>query len=285
MYPVDAKALVEDVQGLVSLPEVAMKINDMVDDPEVTIEDIGKLISQDPALTVRVLGIANSPYYGFSSEISTISRAVTVLGTKQIRDVVLSTAVTNAFDGIPIDLISVDDFWYHSVYCGLLAQELANIHNPPQGESIFVAGLLHDIGHLVMLNKIPQLMQDALLITLQGECDTLIEAERQVIGSDHVEVGAELARTWHLPAYLVTCIEYHHDPSRATEFQQEVALVHIANAVASLPFEGEFDEADLQQAIHPDSWALAGLQPSELTDAAHSAQEKIQEMKQLYFPT
>lgn len=280
---IEIKSLVDDIQGLVSLPEVALKINDLMDDPDTTVDDVGKLISQDPALTIRVLAIANSPFYGFSSEISTISRAVTVLGTKQITDVVLSTATTNAFKGISIDLISVDDFWYHSLYCGLLAQELSCKHNPPLRDSMFVAGLLHDIGHLVMLNKIPDLLQDALLRTVQGESLPLYLEEQQVIGFDHAQVGAELARAWNLPAYLVECIEFHHEPQKAKEFKLEVALIHIANAVASLPYDDDIDESDLKS-IDNSCWATTDLKPADVQAATSIAHEKINEMKSIYFP-
>jgi len=279
---IDLKSLVTDIQGLVSLPEVALKINAAVDDPGASVDDIGKLISQDPALTIRVLAIANSPFYGLSAEISTISRAVTVLGTKQVTDVVLSTATTNAFAGIPIHVISVDDFWYHSLYCGLLAQELSSKHNPPLRDSMFVAGLLHDIGHLVMFNKVPEKIHDALLRTMQGESLPLYLEEQEVMGFDHAQVGAELARVWNLPAYLVECIEFHHTPAKAKDFKLEVALIHIANAVASLPYVDELDESDLKS-VDEACWKITGLKPQDVQLATSVAQEKIIEMKAVYF--
>ncbi len=279
---IELKSLVDDIQGLVSLPEVAIKISSMVDDPNVSVDEIGKLISQDPALTIRVLAIANSPFYGLSSEVSTIARAVTVLGTKQLTDVVLSTAATSAFAGIPIHVISVDDFWHHSLYCGLLAQELSNKHNPPLRDSMFVAGLLHDIGHLVMFNKIPELIHDALLRTVQGESLPLYMEEREVIGFDHAQVGAALAREWHLPAYLIECIEYHHEPEKAKNYKLEATLIHIANAVAALPYSDDIDESDLQS-IDESCWQVSGLKPVDVQQATEVAQEKINEMQSVYF--
>jgi len=279
---IDLASLVNDIQGLVSLPEVAIKISSMVDDPNCSVDEVGKLISQDPALTIRVLAIANSPFYGLSNEISTIARAVMVLGTKQLTDVVLSTATTSAFEGIPIHVISVDDFWYHSLYCGLLAQELSGQHNPPLRDSMFVAGLLHDIGHLVMFNKIPELAQDALLRTVQGESLPLYLEEREVIGFDHAQVGAALAREWHLPPYLVECIEFHHEPEKAKDFKLEATLIHIANAVASLPYSGDIDESDLQS-IDEECWKVTDLKPIDVQKATSIAQEKINEMKSIYF--
>lgn len=279
---IELNSLVDDIQGLISLPEVAIKISSMVDDPNVSVDEIGEMISQDPALTIRVLAIANSPFYGLSSEVSTIARAVTVLGTKQLTDVVLSTATTNAFAGIPIHVISVDDFWYHSLYCGLLAQELSSKHNPPLRDSMFVAGLLHDIGHLVMFNKIPDLIHDALLRTVQGESLPLYMEEREVIGFDHAQVGAALAREWHLPKYLVECMEFHHEPEKAKNFKLEATLIHIANAVAALPYSDDIDESDLQS-IDESCWKITGLKPADVQQATSVAQEKINETKSIYF--
>ncbi len=254
----------------------------MVEDPNSTVEKIGQLISQDPALTVRVLSIANSPFYGFSSEVSTISRAVTVLGTRQIRDIVMSMAATKAFDGIPNDLISMDDFWYHSIYCGLLAHELGGCLGRVEREAIFVAGLLHDIGHLIMFSKLPDLTHEAILRTLQVENPlSLHEAEREVIGVDHTEIGGELARVWKLPEHIYACIAYHHNPAAAPYHQQEVAVIHIANHIASLPYSTGITEEDMK-GIVPACWEITGLSHADIAPAADAAQAKIAEVKNLY---
>ena len=122
--PLTAQALVDDVGELVSLPEVVLRINEMVNDEHANAADIGRVISQDPGLATRLLKIANSPMYGSMRQIDSISRAVTILGTKQIRDIIFSTTAAKVFEGIPNDVISVADFWHHSLYCALLAGEV-----------------------------------------------------------------------------------------------------------------------------------------------------------------
>lgn len=177
---------------------------------------------------------------------------------QQIRDLVIGTTATRAFDGIPTDLVSLEDFWHHSLYCGLLAQELGEASSASRSESLFLAGLLHDIGQLVMFYKLPQHMHSALLRTLQvADPLPMYRAEREVIGFDHAQVGEALAELWRLPSNLRECIAFHHEPGRAKLFPVQVALVHVANAIASLPFieESELDDwSGIEESCLAASW-------------------------------
>lgn len=278
-----AQALVDDIGELISLPEVVLRINDMVNDELSTATDIGRVISQDPALSTRILRMANSPLYGNMRQIDSISRAVTILGTKQIRDLILSTTAAKVFEGIPNDVISVADFWHHSLYCALLARALGELSHKANADTLFTAGLLHDIGHLVMFNRVPEQATAAIMLTVQGDASLeLIDAERQVLGFDHTEVGASLARQWHLPDILVDCIAFHHHPSQARAHATAVAHVHIANAIANLPYSDIPSEQDLAR-IDTEAWALAGLQPSAIGEAVRQAQAQIDETQKALF--
>ena len=167
-----------------------LKINELVNRPDTTANQIAQVISQDPAIATRILKVANSSMYGGQRQIDSIRRAVTLLGTKQIRDLVLTTTAAKVFDGIPNDVISVEDFWHHSLYCALLSHELAKVSKTVNADTMFTAGLLHDIGHLVMFNRIPEESASAILLTIQGESSMEpYQAERQVLGFDHAQVG------------------------------------------------------------------------------------------------
>jgi len=277
--------IVQDVSELASLPEVSIKVNQMVDDPDCGVNEIGKVISQDPALSAQLLRIANSPFYGFSATIDNISRAVTVLGTQQIRDLVLSTTATKAFSGIPNEIISVDDFWHHSLYCGLLARELANQNHKAQGEMLFTAGLLHDIGHLVMFNRIPELALQAIMHTIEPGVDLeLYQSEREIIGFDHAEVGGKLAEQWQLPNNLVECVMYHHEPERAKEFPDEVFLIYVANKVASQAYESDEIELDEVLEIIPESkLQKCALTTENVLQAVKEAHSQISDVESLLF--
>ncbi|SFM24533.1 HDIG domain-containing protein [Ectothiorhodospira mobilis] len=273
--------MVDQATGLVSLPAVAVRLNAMVEDPEATVADIGRLISQDPALTIRLLQVANSPFYGLSHRVDTISRAVNVIGIRQIRDLVLATTVAKAFEGIPNELMSMEDFWRHSIYCGLVARLLAEDTGLRETESVFIGGLLHDIGRLLIFNREPHEAHQAFLLGIaKGGGMPPQRAEREVLGYDHAQVGGALAGHWNLPDNLIHCIRYHHEPMATPEYAQEVALVHIANTVAHM---AELDTRDPEDAppIELGVWERAGLEPSILRSLIERAQQQVVEVEAL----
>ena len=280
----EVQDLVKNASDLVSLPEVSLRVNEIANDPDSTADDMGKVISQDPALVARMLKIANSAFYGVSNEVETITRAIAILGTKKIRDLVISTAASDTFDGIPNNLITMQDFWHHSLYCALLAQILAKKSKKIKSESIFIAGLLHDIGQLLMFNKLPEKSHETILLLMEGteELETY-EAERHVFGFDHMEVGAELIKKWKLAPVLQECIEFHHVPQNAKNFPAEVALINIANAVAVMADFNSMNEDDIPM-INPISWELTGLSKNDLPEAIKQAQEEIEEIESVLFP-
>jgi putative nucleotidyltransferase with HDIG domain len=276
--------LVGGVGDLVSLPDVFIRINQLVEDPDSSHADIAKVISQDPSFTVRLLRIANSPYYGFSSSIETVARAVTLIGTNQIRNLALSTTVGRAFEGLPNELVSMDNFWHHSLYCALIARMLAKSMGKCDPEAVFTAGLLHDIGELVIFNRLPEQAKESLLLVLDsGDTVPMHVAEQRIIGFDHTQVGGELARQWHLPSLLEECIAFHHDVARAERFPKEVAIVHIANVLALM---AEVDSLEIEdfQPVDPLAWQLTGLAAPEMIEPVISeAQAEIIEAKKLFF--
>ena len=267
--------LLDDVEQLISLPAAYVRLNDLVDDPKSSAEDIAHVINQDVALTARLLRVANSPLYGFSTQIDTVTRAVTVLGTQQVRDLALATSAFKTFNGIPSDLVSMDSFWEHSILCALCARTLAMECLKRPREVVFVGGLLHDVGQLVLYHLLPDLSRQTLETCHEGP-DGLEsqEAEREIIGFDHAEVGGELAHRWSLPTNLQECIAYHHNPSQAKQCRVETAIVHIANSIATL---AALDTSDLAHAprIHDIAWELTGLDKDIVPPTIASAQAQI----------
>jgi HD-like signal output (HDOD) protein len=245
---VTAEALVTGVKDLVTLPDVAMRIAKMVDDPASSANDIGREISSDAALTARLLRIANSAAYGQHGKIATVSRAITVLGVRQVRDLTVGITAIRAFDGISNNLVTMEVFWRHSVLCAVAAGQIAGRRGAGRTESPFVAGLLHDIGQLVLLSKVPDAEREALLMLADAEDDLgLYMCERALLGFDHGAVGAALAKNWALPHSLRECIEFHHQPELAQAFPVDVATVHIANSVAVLVEIGSTNLGDAPQ--------------------------------------
>jgi len=279
---VTPEQLVNDIGELVSLPEACIRINEMVDDPSCSAEDIGKVISSDPALTVRILKIANSPFYGLSTEVDTVSRAITILGTVQLRDLILASAACKTFEGIPNDLISMDDFWYHSIFCGITARKLANSCMLGRGEALFVAGLLHDVGQLIIFNKLPIDAKNVLLRSKVTNSESELHLiEQQIIGFDHTQVGAALTRQWKLPPCLQECVSFHHTPSKTVTFPQEVAIIHIAQAITNLAGKSSL-EGDDTGLIEESTWEIAGLTKEIIEQTIIDVEAEIPEVQAMF---
>jgi HD-like signal output (HDOD) protein len=245
MVDLTPQGLVATIKDLVTLPEVALRIAQMVDDPGSSSTDIGREISRDAALTTRLLRIANSPAYGQHGKIGSISRAITVLGVRQVRDLTVGLTAIRAFDGISNQLVTMESFWRHSVLCAVAASQIAARRDRGRDDSPFIAGLLHDIGQLVLFSRVPELARQALLMSVDSVEDLgLYMCEREIMGFDHAAVGAALARNWGLPRALQECIEFHHEPGDAQEYPVEVSTVHIANSVAVLAEISSYDPTD-----------------------------------------
>ena len=275
--------LVHGVSGLITLPDVFIRINKLIADPNSNMMDIAQAVERDPSFTLRLLRVANSPFYGFSSTIDTVSKAVSIIGTSQIRNLALATSVASSFDGLPNTLVSMEHFWRHSLYCALAARILAEKAGQCDADAIFTAALLHDIGELVIFNRMPQQAKEVLLLVLDsGDALPVYQAERQIMGLDHAQVGGELARQWKLPPMLEECIELHHEIASADRFPREVALVHIANILALMAETETLDAEDVSP-IDPLAWEIVGLNAGDVVaDTVSEAQEEIAEAEKLF---
>lgn len=273
------KELVTGTIELASLPEVFLRVNEMIDSPRYTAADIGSVISRDPGLTTRLLKIANSSFYNFPSQIDSVSRAITIIGTRELRDLILATSVSRLFKGLPNDLVTMDDFWRHSVCCGLAARSLAAQRGERQLERFFVAGLLHDIGSLLVYRKIPELAREALLRCQHNDV-ALYRAEQDVMGFDHAAVGGEILRKWKLPEQLQEVVEYHHTPTLATRFPRDVALVHIADVVAEAMQYGSSGDPRVPP-MDAAAWRLAELSDSHIAAVMEEVERQFSDTMNL----
>lgn len=225
------KDIVKNITDLVSLPETCSEINRLVEDPQASAQDIAQAISRDPGLSARLLKIANSSYFGFPSRIDTISRAVAIIGTQELRDLVLATSIIGTLGGIDNKVTPLRDFWKHSLRCAIIARTLAAHCHCGNLERYFVAGLLHDVGNLVLYRELPELASETLHES-RYSATPIERIERRVFGFDHAQLGAELMRAWQLPADLSEVTENHHDPVRSRNLPVATSLIHIADYLA-----------------------------------------------------
>lgn len=264
-----ASDLVKGVAKLASLPEVCVRVNELVDDPRSSAADIGGVISRDTALTAQLLRMANSAFYNFPSKINTISRAITVVGERELRYLVLALSAVRTFSQIPVETINMASFWRHSVYCGVLARLVASQCHVLHSERLFVAGLLHDIGMLVMMNRAPE-QERVALHRSEDEVRALPEVERELFGFDHAEVGRALLQQWNIPAALCEAVACHHNPGQAEEARLDAAIVHIANVMANRA-ELSADHLGPVPEVDPLAWQITGLSEARIDEIRDEA--------------
>ena len=231
MSLIDIQDLISANEPLASLPNTFYKLREVVSNPNCDFDDIAEIISLDPSLTLRLLKIVNSAFYGFRGEVETIPHAMGIVGTEQLMQLVLATTVVGQFKNIPKDMVNMEYFWKHSVACGLAARAINEVREANEGESIFVAGLLHDVGRLVMCLKVPDQLKIVLGFAKKSG-DRWYKAEAKYFGFDHGGVGGALLRTWNLPKKLQEAVAHHHFPASAKNYPQEAAIVNLADRIS-----------------------------------------------------
>ena len=253
---------VKDIAGLVSPPEVCVRLLDLVDSPKSTAHEIGEVIGSDPNLSARLLKLVNSSFYNYSGRIDTLSRAIAIVGTRELYSLAISVSAIRAFSKIPAQLINMDTFWRHSLFCGIIARYLAKRCGILHPERLFVAGLLHDIGELVLFARAAEKSRDLMLMA-EGDENTLAYAERQEFGFNHADLGGILATLWQLPDTLVEAISCHHTPLDAVCSKQQAAIVKIADILADRSALGALFEGRPRQDspldIDKSLWRATGL--------------------------
>ena len=223
--------MVEDVSTIHSLPLFYSQLSEAIDHPRSSIGDIAKIISEDQGLTARILKLANSPLFGYFSKIDTITQAVTIIGVLQVRDLALALSVMDVFKGIPEDLVNMEQFWRHSITTGLASRVLATSQRESNLERFFVAGILHDIGRLVMYVRVPEICL-ALLEQCRDTGSLLHRAERESFGFDHADIGCALLKRWKIPPRVAEPVGAHHDSSKGDQYPREGAILHFADLIA-----------------------------------------------------
>jgi HD-like signal output (HDOD) protein len=269
---------IEQIENLPTLPEVANKLLKIINDPTTTAVDVANLISRDLSLTSKVLRLANSAFYGIPRTVTTVQNAVVILGLKVINTMVFSITVVKMFPGDGRnELFSRKKFWAHSLACAVIARQLAlrmrkfTLFDP---EECFCAGLIHDIGRVVL----DQYFHDEFLKAIQKSIQSkisLLQAEQEVFGFSHTDVGDWLTSRWELPQDIRVPIVYHHAPGR-TEYAREITtLVHLAD---SITYEIGFGlpKLETRPTVDSDLVAQLGFTAEDIEAVKASAAEEIE---------
>jgi HD-like signal output (HDOD) protein len=260
---------------LPALPALHGRLTQVLEDPHATATQIADLLRQDAALTAKLLRLCNSAFYGFPYRIETVSRAVLIVGTRQLADLALATLVTRVFRGVPPDLADMEAFWQHAVGTAVAARVLATLRRETNVERFFVAGILHDVGRLLLYTQRADQARE-ILREARRTGAPLIELERAALGWDHATLGGDLLAAWGLPPSLVEPVAFHHAPGRAPAHPTEAAVVHVADALAHALELGSSGEHGVP-ALDPAAWTRVGLDPQALRDVLDQMDRQFEE--------
>jgi len=219
---------------LATLPEVTARLLEVVENPDATATDIEGLIATDPVLSVRVLKVVNSPFYGLRAPVQSIAQATVMLGLNGIRNIAIAASLARLFRGGEFDAsFSAQALWTNSMAVAAGAR-LIGERVGADGDELFLMGMLHDVGIMVALQAFPQTFGETLRAVAGSPELRFRDAERRILGVTHEELGLAICREWHFPETIQHAVGYHHDPEAAPcASRQPVAIVCLADHLAA----------------------------------------------------
>lgn len=255
--------IVRRVNDLPALSQVVAQVLKLVEDPESTVKELNDIICQDQALVTKVLHLANSAYYGFPRRIGTVVEAVIILGFSTIRNLVLAASVHNLLNReVPGYQLGQGELWRHSIACAMTTRTLARRVRFPSPDQAFIAGLLHDIGKVVLSIYVSEVYSEIIKKVHEAQVP-FAQAEEEILGFTHSSVGAKVADKWNLPVSLVEAIAFHHSPDSAKENPKLTSLIHVADAMCMMMGIGLGGDG-LCYPLVPSAFSLLGLKPEDV---------------------
>lgn len=268
--------LVNNTIELPTMPEVLLKLNEVIGNADASAADVAKVVSKDPAVSTNILRIVNSAYYGLQVRVSSVSLAVSVMGFNMTKKVALKAAVFSSFGKRREKIQHFDPlaFWRHAIFTGVAARTLAaNAHafGDVHPEDIYIAGLLHDIGKIILMEKAaPRYLAMLRRAVQEQRAETAVEAED--FGFTHADVGSVLAIKWSLPEDLAIAIRYHHSPSRDPFHRSLSSLIHLADQLAWQAGSPSTVGTTLA-AMDPEVYGHIGLEPGRVEELVPQIRE------------
>ena len=224
---------IDSIRDLPTLPFIALEVNRMMEDVDVSISQVSQLIERDPPIAMKILKLVNSAFYGYRSKVSTLSRAIMLLGFNTVRNAILSLSIIKAFSAADdLEGFNMDDFWRHSVAVAVASKRLAELTRMEAPDNGFVGGLVHDIGKVILTQVFKDFFEKVWTIS-KTENISFHAAEKKVMPVDHAMIGSHLAKKWALPRDLVDVIRCHHLIREGVGNYQLLVIVHLANLIVN----------------------------------------------------
>lgn len=240
-----AEEIIGKFQDAKTLPHVAIKVTQLVNDENSTMQDFEETIKLDPVLVTRLLRLVNSPYFGLANKVESVAKAVVFVGMKSLRNLVAVEALRDIFAGKEEAGFSRTHLWLHCATMAILSDMIGKRIFGDAREDLFLAGIIHDVGLILEDQVAGDLLREACALYVPGE-KPLTECEREVIGTDHCEVGFKLAKEWKMPEDVLKAIRFHHDSARKVDPASVVGILQISEYIG-----GRMKYAMLPDRIEP----------------------------------
>lgn len=262
-------------------PAIVVKLNKIMDDPLASASDVAQIVSTSPSLAAVIIKIVNSAAFGLPTKVERISRAVSLLGTRQISALATGVCVMQEFRDIPRDLIDMTSFLIHSLSCATITRILAAMANIQNTEQLFVAGLLHDLGKLILFKYFPEYSRALFRkARFQDGKKSVYELENATIGKNHSLIARLLLRKWNFPSDLQANIVHHHSPSRADN-PKEAAIIQMADMITHGIGFGSSGE-HIIPCFDAESWDKVGISSSTIKGTVRQASHQLKTIESIF---
>ena len=282
--PISASDFIRDIDKLAIISDSCFRAIEIAGDESCSALDIANEIAKDPLLTANILKIANSAFYGFRAKVDNLPRAISIIGTTDLIDLMTVVSAIHNVDKLNVPHLNISQFWTHSLFVGLLEKELARFSSTKilHRERLFTAGVLHELGRVVMALKISELFQVMQQRAIQsGEAFHVVE--KLVFDLGHEQVGAALLKKWLFPDSLVSMVRHHYEPEGAGQYSLETSILHIANELASTA--GMVGIVyDARPAIAEFAWQITGISEENANKAMEEARSLYRQSASLFLP-
>jgi HD-like signal output (HDOD) protein len=260
-----------EAKSLPTLPAIISKLTKMAEDPDVTSEQMGKVISKDHILAIKLLKLVNSAFYGFPQKISSLSSALILLGFNVIKSLIISSSIFELMESQDVEL------WEHSLGCAVVCNVLAKRLDVDDPEEVSTAGLVHDIGKVAIKMELADEYARIQKAALAEEI-SIYDAEKKILDLDHAEIGGWLSKSWNLPAKLVEPISCHHNPAKAKNEKLAAAIVHFSDILIRGLGYGHGTDIWVPP-MSKKAWDILGLTAKDMDEILEEVEDKLWDVK------